>query len=359
MKPKLKYKWAQYIYDDPQAGTQNANQTKVRNISIADYGFWENYLTIEPVSSLEISVGIINRQWGSSELINPSQFMLTQQVLNLEPFQYTQGVEQTELLWTPSQNLTINVLSELNSFQWDHSDEPTYSRKDYQNRNLLRLEFATTSGSFLLGQVIGSKKSDRYRWNYGGYGYWNYTDWTQIYFDYISQKGSELYHIDEQSNLSRPYEDSEYLFSLAVLGHRLTFEMGLEWKVEYIYNSFSKSQDDREIEVKLLKANPYNSKALLAFYQGRYILPGAHLVYNSFRFDDPTFFKKLFSTSTIYFRFLNSLIDQSGFVQFEFQSSLSDSWTQGLSLVKSYGEPMKELNSELDYLAIYSLKKVF
>lgn len=350
VKPKLKYKWAQYIYDNP---------TVVRNLNISEYGFWENYLSFEPLPSLEFNVGIINRQWGPSELINPSQIFFTQQILNLEPFQFTQGIELAEYLWTPSQNLSFNFLTELKPFEWEHSDELSYSKREFLNRNLVRAEYATASGNFLLGQVLATKKTDRYRWNYGGYGYWNYTDWTQVYFDFVLQRGSELYHIDDLSNLSRPYEDSDYLFSLAVLGHRLTLEMGLEWKVEYIHNSFAKSEEDRNVEVKLLKSNPYNGKALLAFYQGRYIFPAAHLIYNSLRFDEPSILKKLFSTSTLYFRFLNSLTDQSGFVQLEFQSSLSDSWSQGLSLVKSYGEPMKELNSELDYLAVYSVKKVF
>lgn len=359
IKPKLKYKYAQYTYDDPRPGFQNVNETKVRNLNISEYGFWENYISVEPISNLEINAGIINRQWGSSELINPSQIFFTQQVLNLEPFQYTQGLELAEFLWTPTQNLSFNFLSELKSFEWDHSDELSYAHRDYQNRHLFRAEFSTTSGSFLIGQIVANKKTDRERWNYGGYGFWNYTDWTQIYFDFLTQRGSELYYVDEASNLVRPYVESDYLFSLAVWGHRLTLEMGLEWKIEYIMNSFAKDKEDRDLEIRFLKTNPYNTAALVAFYQGRYILPSSSLVYNSFRWDDPKMSKRLFSTSTLFLRFLNSLIDQSGFVQLEFQSSLSDSWTQGLSLVKSYGEEMKELNSELDYLAVYSLKKTF
>lgn len=359
VKPKLKYKYAQYIYDDPQPGFQNRNETKTKNLSISEYGFWENYLSVEPISNLEISVGIINRQWGSSELVNPSQIFFTQQVLNLEPFQYTQGLELVELLWTPTQNLSINFLSELKPFEWDHSDELSYGKRDYQNRYLLRAEYANSSGNLLIGQVVSSKKTDRTRWNYGGYGFWSYTDWTQIYFDFMTQKGSELYFVDESSNLVQPYIESEYLFSLAVLGHRLTLEMGLEWKIEYVMNSFAKSAEDRDLEIKLLKVNPYNTAALAAFYQGRYILPASSLLYNSFRWDDPGLLKRLFTSSTIFLRFLNSLSDQSGFAQLEFQSSLSDSWTQGVSLVKSYGEEMKELNSELDYLAVYSLRRAF
>lgn len=349
VKPKLKFKMAQYIYDDNRA----------RNLQISEYGFWENYLSVEPLSSLEFNFGIIQRQWGPSELINPSQIMFNQQILSLEPFQYTQGIEMFEYLWTPSQNVSFNFLSELKPFEWDHSDEPGYVKRDFQNRNIFRVEYSSSSGSFQLGQVLASKKSDKNRLVYGGYGFFNYTDWTQVYLDYVTQKGSDLYYIDEMSNLSRPYEDSEYLFSVTVIGHRLTLEMGIEWKVEYISNSFAKNTEERNTEVKLLKSNAYNAKALLAFYQGRYLLPSASLIYNSLRWDDPSALKKFFSTSTLYFRFLNSLVDQSGFMQFEFQSSLTDSWSQGISLVQSYGEPMKELNSELDYLAIYSLKKVF
>lgn len=348
-KPKLKFKVAQNIYED----------NKARNLQISEYGFWENYISIEPISSFEFNFGIIQRQWGPSELINPSQIMYTQQILSLEPFQYNQGMEMAELLWTPSQSIGFNLLSELKSFEWDHSDEPNYAKREFQNRNIFRAEYSTSSGNFQLGQVLASKKTGKNRWSYGGYGFYNYTDWTQVYIDYVTQGGSDLYYIDEQSILTLPYEDSEYLFSVAVIGHRLTLEMGLEWKIEYISNSFAKNQEERNVEVKLLKTNAYNTKALLAFYQGRYLLPSSSLVYNSIRWDDPFFLKKFFSTSTFYFRLLNSLVDQSGFIQVEFENSLSDSWSQGISLVQSYGEPMKELNSELDYLAIYSLKKVF
>lgn len=349
VKPKLKYKFAHYIFD-----------TTVQNSHRGEYGFWENYFSVEPFNSLEFSIGIINIQWGSSELINPSQILVSEQILSWEPFQYFQGIEMVKLQWTPSQSLTFNYLAELYPFSWEHNDETSGAQREFQQRHLVRGEYATPAGDLVIGQVLARKNSDKERYNYGAYGLWSYTDWTQLYFDFILQRGSEVSYIDESStSLNSYYESSDYLFSLGLVGHRLTFANGMEWKIEYIFNSFGKTEEERQRELSLLKTNPNSAIALAAYYQRRYIFPGQNYLYNSLRWDEPSFLSSLFSSSTIYLRNLNSLTDNSGFFQFEFQSSLSDSWSQALSLVNSYGAESGELNSELNYLAVYSVKKVF
>lgn len=348
LKPKLKYKYGHYIIE-----------SKNQYFNISEYGFWENYLSLELTSNFEFSVGIINIQWGSSELLNPSQTLVSQQILNLAPFQYTQGIEMLNAQWTPSQNLTLNILKELYPFDWDHSDELVTIKRKFSEKLLIRGEYASSSGALVLGQVLATKKTDKDRFNYGAYGLLNYTDWTQIYFDFLIQKGSEVIYLDENMKLSPVYEDSDYLFSLGLIGHRLTFENGIEWKVEYIFNSFGKTTSERDFEANALKKNPLDSIALTAYYQRSYILPGQSYIYNSLRWDEPKWLSSLFSSSTMYLRVLSSLADSSGFTQFEFQSSLSDSWTQGMAFAKSFGEEKKDLNSELDYLAVYSIKKTF
>lgn len=348
VKPKLKARNSTYIIENRETSD-----------NVSEYGFWENYLSVDLFSQLEISVGIINLQWGPSELINPSQFLMTQQTLTTEPFQFIPGIEIAQVLWTPSQSLTLNFVRELKSFEWEHSDEKVLNQsRVFAERTLLRGEYSSESGSVVLGQVVGTKKSDRLRWQYCGYGLWNYTDWTQVYTDYLTQRGSEVDYWDG-TELFRNFDESEYLFFLGVLGHRWTFSNGLEWKAEWISNTFGKTKDERATEVKALKQNPSNPAVLLAFYQRNYIFPGQTYVYNSLRWDNPGWLTSLFATSTLYLRDLASITDGSHFLNFEFQSSLSDNWSQGLGFVKTLGDSYGELNSELDVYASYVLKRSF
>jgi hypothetical protein len=347
-KPKVKIRQSNY-------SVENQSTTD----SIGEYGFWENYLSLQAFPQWEISAGIINLQWGPSELINPSQFLWLQQTLLLEPFQFTQGIEMLQVLWTPSQNFTLNLIKELKPFQWSHSDEPAGEiRRDSLDRTLLRMEFSSVNGAVVVGQVAGVKNSDRRREQYGGYALWNYTEGTQIYTDYLVQKGSEVIYWDG-TRLIRPFEESSELFLLGVFGHRWTFRNGIEWKIEWISNSFGKTKGERDLELATLEKTPGHPSALLAYSQRNYIFPGKNYVYNSLRWDDPEWLKHLFASSALYLRDLISLADNSHFLNLELQSSLSDHWSQAFGCVKTLGSDKGELNTELDVFFIYVLKRSF
>ncbi|MBN8538616.1 MAG: hypothetical protein J0M15_16325 [Deltaproteobacteria bacterium] len=348
VKPLFKARFSTYLISSENKST-----------TITDYGFWENYLTIELAQQLEASAGIINLQWGPSELVNPSQFLLTQQTLTTEPYQFFQGIEIAQILWTPLQNVTLNLVKELKPFEWEHTDELAgYRPRNFFDRTLLRGEYSSDNGALTVGQVIGAKNSDRWRWQYGGYALWNYTDWTQLYTDYMTQAGSEVDYWDG-TQLVRHYDESNYVFFLGVLGHRLTFDNGMEWKIEWISNSFGKSKNELTTEHTTLKQNPFQPLALMAYYQRYYIFPGQNYVYNSLRWDNPIFLSSLFSTSTLFLRDLVSLSDSSHFVNFEFQSSLSDNWSHAFALIKTLGEPEGELNAQLNMYGSYVIKRSF
>lgn len=347
-KPKLKGRQTQVTVLD-----------QTSDLAISEYGFWENYLSLEIASSFEVSVGIVNLQWGPSEVINPSQFLLSDQTLITEPYQFYQGIEMAQALWTPSQNISVNIVKELKSFEWNHSDDLTFSRKrKFYDRALVRAEYSSSNGALTAGQVVGNKNSDQWRMQYGGYALWNYTDWTQIYTDYMMQRGSEVNYWDGTS-LQMDYANSSDVFYTAVVGHRLTFENGPEWKAEWITNTFGKTRDEMQTERRALRLNPANLIALAAYYQREYIFPGQNYLYNSLRWDNPQWLGALFDTSTIYLRDLVAIDDQSHFINFEFQSSLSDQWSQALGVVKTVGEKDAELNAELDAYFSYVVRRSF
>lgn len=350
VKPKLKIRQSQYVF---------SNQSLYQGVS--EYGFWENYLSLQLGSRWEASIGIMNTQWGPSEFLNPSQFFIFQQTLNTEPFQMVQGLEMAQILWTPSQNLTFNLIQELKPFQWEHSDELESHKQGtrfFYDRSILRGEYSSPSGGLVLAQVVGQKKSDQTRFQYGGYALWNYSDWTQIYVDYLTQRGSETeYYTGTQ--LIRSYEDSDYVFFLGLLGHRWTFDSGLEWKVEWVTNSFGKTKEEREFEIRALKQNPGNILALQAYYSRNYILPGQNYIYNSLRWDNSKWLASLFVASSIYLRNLSSISDSSQFWNLEIQTDLNAHWSQAIAVVKTYSQEQGELNLELDYFVSYVLKWAF
>ncbi|HEY8269995.1 MAG TPA: hypothetical protein VIG33_03850 [Pseudobdellovibrionaceae bacterium] len=346
--PRLQFHSARYNF-----GSVNESQR------LADYGFWEAYTHWELIKNVNLSVGIINSQWGPSDILSPSQFLFSDLLIKLEPFQSTQGVEMAVVQWTPNQNFTLTGMGELDPFGWEHTDTPPYRDRTSKKRVLLRGEFATGSGDFNLGLVLGRKHTDRERAQAGSYAMWNYTNFTQIYYDIGLQQGSERLYIDDTGTLLPAYADDSTAFQVSLVGHRFTFVNGIEWRIEYLHNDFGPSKEQRQRTYRLIHATPLATQYLSILNDSVSPLPGQEFIYNSFRWDNPPFLEAVFSNSHIYLRNIFSLTDPSQLFNFAIETSLTDQLSHSIAFIATSGDNESELSSYMHSYASYFLKFSF
>jgi hypothetical protein len=125
IRPRMRFQSAEF---------EVANEKNRR--SLADYGFWEAYVQWELIKFVDVAIGIKNTQWGPSDLLSPSQFMFPELLLRPEPFQSTQGLELAQIQWTPSQEFSLLLISELDPFRWEHFDSLPLVERRSQKRSL-------------------------------------------------------------------------------------------------------------------------------------------------------------------------------------------------------------------------------
>ena len=334
-------------------------KSQTQNRKLSDYGFYEAYLRWELLKVIDLSFGKINSQWGPSELLSPSQFMFQGLLLRPEPFQSVAGQEMIQLQFTPKQNLSFCVQTELNPSGLQHTDQINAAPATSQGRILSKVDYSSRSGDFDLGVVIGEQGQVQKRIIVGSFAFFNYNPDAQIYYDVRHQRGSEKLHIASIQTLDQPFLTSDEPFTLGVLGHRYSFSNGIEWHIEYIGSDFGQSISQREFAFKTIKSNPNTLQLYQIFNDPVSALPGQNYIYNSLRWDSPSFLSSLFSASHIYLRSLHSIGDASAFINFALETSLSDHWAQSLAMIKTIGDNEAELNQSVDFYLSYYLKRSF
>jgi hypothetical protein len=356
LKPRIRTSFVQY--EIPEEGT---NGLSAQSRGELNAYFNEGYLRVSPISHLEISVGIINYQWGPSEVLSPSQFMFPELILKPDPFQEIRGVEAAKFEVQASQEWTITAMTEFPHAGAEHDDALNYQPRIYRGQALLRTEFAQASGELLLGAVAGKKQTgETVRGVGGAYGFWNYNRGGQLYFDYIGQQGSERLWVDSNGVPSQQESDLNSLYSVGVVGNRYAFENGLELKFEYIRNEFGIGQDARNLALTQIRKGSANSANFIAFLQDRTgPLPGTQYGYAAFRIDDPIGLKSLFRGSRLILRDLFSLTDETQAVSITFESALTDHFAQSLVAALAFGQNDGELTNSTQAFVSYYLKYSF
>ncbi len=348
IKPKIRLQQTEY-----EILTEKAAQ------KLADYGFWEAYLRWEVIKNVEMAAGIINAQWGPSDLISPSQFMFPELMMRPEPFQMTQGLELAQIQWVPNQEITVTLMTELEPFQWEHKDSFPRTERTSQKRSLFRAEYSTESGAFALGFVVGQRETDKNRTQYGGYSFWNYSQEGQIYFDLSAQQGHGRLSINDAGTVERRFADDSSFFAIGLIGNRYTFSNGLEWKLEYIHNAFGLAEIDRLNTFDWIRSNPLNTAYLAVLHDTTSPFPGQSYLYNSLRWDNPPGLSALFSTSYFFIKDIYSITDGSQLLNIGVETSLTDSLSHSLAIIQALGDNEGELSSFLKSYYSYYLKYSF
>ncbi len=323
----------------------------------SEYYFNELFWQFNFSPEIDFSAGIINYQWGLSEVISASQFMFHELQLKPEPFQETKGLEMLKLQWLPSLNFSLAVLYELEPFHFEHRDFPELSDRTSKKRKLIRTEYSSDKGDLSQGLVIGQKMTDKERMVYGLFGYWVYNDFGQFYYDSFFQQGNESSYL-QNDGLSLEASNTDKWTTLGALGHRLSFDGGVEWKIEYIQNDFGPDTKTRQGVIQQLESSPTNTSYYSFLNSEQSPLPGQKFLYNSLRWESPKILKFL-SSSRIYLKQLLSLTDHSQLVSLALEAGLSDSLSLSLALINSIGENKEELSSALQSYESAYLKYSF
>lgn len=346
MNPRLRAQSVQYQI---ATGTLKPNPV--------DYGFWEAYLAWELVKNVDVKVGIVNAQWGPSDLLSPSQFMFPDLLLKPEPFFSTQGLELASIQYTPNQKVSLTFMAELPPFGWEKRESLPAVDRTTQHRVLMRGEYAAESGEYAMGIVFGQRETDKKRFQLGNYSFWSYSQEAQVYYDFVAQQGSGRPYVNDSGVVELTFADDSDINAVGLIGHRYSFANGLEWKVEFVGNSFGLSKADRENTFDWLHSDPFNVGYLQVLHSSLSPLPGRYFLFNSFRWDN--LLDKLFSNSYVFFRDIYSITDGSQLMSLGAETSLTDSLSQSLAMVYTIGNNEQELSSFLKSYISYYLKYSF
>lgn len=291
----------------------NKNEfASINEVQINDL-FLESQLSSQFYSTLGLQV----YQWGSGELLNPTNpffhFNSSQRTLNYKEKGHVLG----RLNYTTAKDWSFIFIVEPISNLENH----WIAEKKFKEQALIKIEKSGQTGRHFLGLVVGL--SDDADYFYGEYGQWEFIEGWTAFFD-IKQSVNKFSYRPEKQGVLFNMKDEELPQSvLGLLG--LRYEGDFDFRVEYIYNSVGYNAE--EFDQALISAGQVLSPQFL-LNVNRFNLSGLELktknyLYLSARKTD---FLKI-KESQFFLRSLTSLLDNSGVEQFELEKNLNDHWS--------------------------------
>ncbi len=180
--------------------------------------------------ALLLSVGKEKLLWGSSFLVSPSN-ILFKDTERINPKSEVEGKYLARLIYLPNTTFTINVISRT---QREENELHEVDRP-------IRAVRAEMIGSSSLVGVIGYLQQHS-RFRLGSYGQLTASDATVLYYDGIVSRGSDVLYPAQKpgspldGEFSRPYQESEKLFTTVTAGGAYTFLSGSTVSLEFLYN---------------------------------------------------------------------------------------------------------------------------
>jgi hypothetical protein len=232
IKPRLKLHWQTWDQGDHDGDSDWDNE-----------GFVNEWLArFRLSSSVFVSYGRENLQWGPSYLLSPSNPFFNDNGRS-NPKQEVAGMDFARLVWLPDAAWTVSLIA--NTGRGRQPDdampfEPTYGLKvDYVGESAYG------------GMVLSSRNEDRTR--LGFYGGVTATDALLLYAEgNLSRGTAALYPVADDRQyfgaaLLPTRDESSDLESLLLLGGAYTLQMGPTLSLEYVYNSVG--YNDRQADL--------------------------------------------------------------------------------------------------------------
>jgi hypothetical protein len=202
---------------------------------------------VQATSSIFLSYGRENLQWGPSSLLSPSNpFFLDNGSRN--PKLELRGQDFGRIVWVPSSSWTFSAIANTGKGANDLIDdfEPAYALKmDY------------TGYRKYLSIIPSYREKDRAR--LGAFAGWTVSDGLLLYAEATTAQGSDVLYPVETGQLTPSgtpvitledtEDESNSLQTTALFGTAYTFELGPTLSLEYLYNQ--PGYDDDQIDLLL------------------------------------------------------------------------------------------------------------
>lgn len=311
---------------------QSPSETQTESEGTID--FREAFVEALNFSSLRLRAGLLNYEWGPSELVAPSNALY--HFAQDQPFSFFQrkGYVLLDLIYNFSDSSNIQLLQEGLS-----NKEPNWIHDvDFQARTLVKFEHSFENSLNYFGLTAGRAERQR---TFEGF-YFNYTpiEGYSLYFDGRVTHGSLGYHPQsrgfgqyQMTLLNDPHK--EYAFYLFGLRYESDFDLRLEWL------HFDEGYDEAEYDhwLQSLQLFQFYSKANWSHSERNgleFLTKNYQLV--SLRIPDFGWNNQM----SFYLRALMSPIKSGTLLMTSLDSPVGDSGALSLSFVKGLGDENSE-----------------
>jgi hypothetical protein len=317
------------VHNDLEKKDQNSARGKW---DLTD-AFWEQSWNHSNSSTIGLQV----YQWGPGELFNTSNPFFR---FNIQQQTYTYKEKGQVLLrwnYSFSQETSLVLIAEPVS-----NNEPFYMmEKEFEPQAAIKLEKNWKGTRNYIGGVAGMEAQQN-----PFFGEYAHYEWLPGYSIYVDAKHSYELAYYGPTKLPTPTgydmqlygEDSGDWSHLALAG--LRYEGDFDLRFEYLYNSLGYTEEEFKAAVQSASNifSPNYAQNISRFLFSGLNLRTQHYAYFSLRVTEPFQMKDW----TFSLRNLNSLTDQSGLVQGEFDTSIGGS----LTIFGSYTYFFGDMNSE-------------
>lgn len=296
----------------------------------------EAYLEGDPTRRTTLTAGLQNYQWGPAEFISPTNpffhFHPDQRAYNYKE----DGRTLLRMNWSP--NARWNVIGILEPV---NNGTPFWIYKQtFKPKGIIKVERRGKNSLNYLGIDAGT--IDDGIPFIGEYFNFEMIQGFSLYLDARHSRGYAQYKpdISQDGLFDMVYvKNTEVWNTLLVTG--LRWEDRLDFRIEYIYNSYGLTFEDMQAAfLSSIPLHPRGDENLKRLKGSGMELFGQHYAYLSLRIPD-----LFIQNNNLALRYLRSLMDQSASLQTAFDTALGDSWTFFAEVNISFGDSTQELSA--------------
>jgi len=318
-------------YKQFEISKQNSN-TSTGKWDLTDF-FIENYV----LDNLKFVTGLQVYQWGPAEFFNTTNPIYKTNAGQRNSYFKEKGKVLFRLNYDPNLSWNIVFLTEFLS----NNEASFMADSIFEKKYLAKIETTDLMPNSYLGFVVGQIENSEFF--FGEYASFQFLETYSLYFDIKHPKGNKHYHPRKNAinNYDMQLSDTtleDNFHTFANVGAR--YEDKFDVRLEYIYQSYGYTKEEfqqaklgtQTISVQL----PENIKR---FYRSGLDLYGKDYLYLSLRI--PDLGSK--NDTTLFFRNLNSLMDQSRSYQFSLEKNIFDSLVFNTDITYNQGDKDSEL----------------
>ena len=290
-----------------RAGVSRCQGTDTHSVEITASPYVnEAFVTWQPLPEVGVTYGLQNFQWGVADTWSPSNPLVPQMLLQLDPAYEFPGLHLARVNLSYTEHLSLVLLGEL-------SRRSPGLKDPFEHKAVAKFEFSWDGGSSQLGVVGGVGGRARV----GGYGNVALHPNVSVYFDAAYLRSTELAAAGAQG----------------VAGSALALPGGHDLRVEFLFNGIALSAEQQRQRVAMLPSH------LAAAPLDMSTLPGRKYIYIGLRIAP----LGRHDAVTLHGRYLVSLGDGSGLASASLEWAGGDHWVFYASGALAHGERDAEL----------------